>query len=173
MSPRITNQGNHPPRRPSPSRRIGREQVEFTATRGARRRGEIEEGGRVESRYLAEFLESQKSDLLRETNADRDHGRKEGNEGSAVVWSARHERCGRRAAGTPTPQSHHARRDGDATTPPPHGPPPTVRALRCRAGLGLPASVKRATWACPSRHRRGTGLYCLRAARRKPDKEFF
>ena len=122
----------------------------------------------MESRYLAEFLESQKSDLLRETNADRDHGRKEGNEGSAVVWSARHERCGRRAAGTPTPQSHHARRDGDATTPPPHGPPPTVRPLRCRAGLGLSASVKRATWAWPSQYRRGSGLSCLRAARRSP-----
>ena len=97
----------------------------------------------------------------------------EGNEGwcCRVVNTARTVRASRGRHNPLPAVAPRERRDGDASAPPPHGPP-TYRervAMPGRAGLGLSASVKRATWACPSRHRRGTGLYCLRAARRKPD----
>ena len=97
----------------------------------------------------------------------------EGNEGwcCRVVSTARTVRASRGRHNPLPAVAPRERRDGDASAPPPHGPP-TYRervAVPGWAGLGLSASVKRATWACPSRHRRGTGLYCLRAARRKPD----
>ena len=75
------------------------------------RRGEIEEKGRgrVESRYLAEFLESQKSDLLREANADRDHGRR--GERRVVLSCGQHGTNGAGVArpAQPTPRSRTTR----------------------------------------------------------------
>lgn len=78
--------------------------VYSTATTGAKRREKIgkgREGGRVESSYLAELLEREKSDRLGGDECGREERRIKECLRTCVAWLAHHERFGRRAAGTP------------------------------------------------------------------------
>jgi len=132
--------------------------VYSTATTGAKRREKIgkgREGGRVESSYLAEFLEREESDRLGGDECGREErGIKECLR-TCVAWLAHHERFGRRAAGTPLCAA--APRDVTATRLRRHTyhESATIPRERLAAGPGLSSSAKQ--------HQLGSGL-ALRAA---------